>query len=1383
MAHDIKRTGTGRTSDGPTAAANKRRSGGNPSYAGYEYQIDVTVWVGLDLMLAKELTEALIVEPKSHEDIEAAVRDPDDASLGVATGSGGGFNLSIQAKSRSTDPWTAKAFAEVLTGKSPDKVDPRTERRQRPLAMLAGDHDARYVFITNESLEKSLRPYAGEHLLDFPEEQALPPHTRAGFDNAAQAKIAPRLLLCPGVTVEVLQARIGSLLALYGHVPRANHPECVRDLRDEVRRRLTGHAGGYWTRDDLLAVLSGHGGSVLPTRVMQHYVRPRSYDAIRRSLDERHAVVIAGPSGTGKTLTADILEMELRRAEEPFAVLGGELGPGCLRSQLTRTGPVLFHLRDPWGSNRLTPGAEQWSDELPKLLMNAGPERKFLITSRSDILHSAGSGVTEQLARYLVRIEIEDYGDELLARIYDGISSDLSGHAGALAMHYRMRALQTLTRPYEIDRFLVTLSQEGPGKARKVDVLLAESQIDAISRVVADQITGWGSDGVAGAAILWAVLSARGAVATEVFPKLRRRVSTVDSTLRPDVEGLIDFLVVGRNLRRDGPVLSFYHPRVEAGLRMAMLHNKAQAEYVLSRLADALIALDSPGDDWGVETVLLIRRAVANLKNVEVDLSEETQSCLDAYLEAAVWRMQRPYEIDRAFSDLASYGSRHHMPSRLAFLLTRREPASGWDFSWWLPAIEAAEIATLRDDSRTQRFVELFIREILPFRRTRYNSEIVSLLDQLAAVPHGAYFTALETAISFNGTSQNIDAIVAGLLSGDAPDFEDAIDCIAKELAVVDEWFERETAVFRQAEEHEVDADYADHVLDEPSERYYAPQHAMEVVVRLRRERQGLDWVWSHPQQDLLVDALAANFERDGEPNPEELRLLLECAEGWTRGRAWSAVAKHWHASLNDLLETELARTDIANDYLRKTLVQIAALAAEGDPVGVLARIAPGASPERRLEMVSDFMAARIESDFGETRDNARRTRATRLADTFDRPEAELGRALAAVLDGGELYALADDLSVPARSLLSRLLDTAPESIAGPLVCLASAAGIESYATAERLLSSDEAEAGLAAVQAMTNDGRPPAVAVLWQAFRHDRYRVRRAALSILVERVEPANRLMLFSAAKDRSADVRLAWADLMGEKQWPDAVPALLMLLGDTRDFASHQGSHSQPSWSEYRVARAAARALGKFDSLPTDAVTALLTAVADGKNRDPFVGCTAVLALARKDDVRIVPALIVALAGPGLPGAQEYRPLAQAASWAVFDRAVDGKMVLEDEGLIRLATEGPSEIAGHLLMAFGIVGGPQRELLVSSLSARRLRARLELVWVTAAAAKQKLNGSIPHIYRNLAKLSDSVGQGELDPVERDELKSWSESLDIATDVQLYTAWLASVITQDDK
>jgi hypothetical protein len=891
---------------------------------------------------------------------------------------------------------------------------------------------------------------------------------------------------------------------------------------------------------------------------MDHYVRPRSYEAICERLESRHAVVIAGPSGTGKTLTADVIEVGFRRSETPFYVVSEEYGPSRIRSELTRTEPVLFHLRDPWGSNRLTPEADRWSGELPKLIRNAGPGRKFLITSRSDVLLSAGHDLTQQLAPYIVTIEIEDYGRDRLAAIYDGISSDLAGHAATLAKAHRARALRTLTRPYEIDRFLVALSREDPAHPHKLDEILADSQVEAISRVIAAQIRGW-SDGAASAAILWAMLVARGAVAANIFPRLLRRLRVVDSSLRPNVDGLIDFLVAGRNLRRDVTALTFYHPRVEDGLRLAMLQQRGEAEHVLSKLADALVALDQPGD-WGTETVLGILRAIGKLDGVELSVAPATQDSLDAYLEAAVLGPTTQTRMETALEDMARYGSVTHVPSRVARMLINGEPDTSEVFTWhsWrTPVASPEEVAALSVDPRAQAMLEHFIRKVLPFSRTHYGPAVAEFLAQFGFDLRRAFSDAFETIASSEG-DQNVDAVVTGLLNGDQPDFDGVIDRIAKIEAEVDVWLETEYRIdARQAEEHEVDAALADRIIDEPQDRFYIPRASMTAAVQVRRAREGVEWVWSHPHRQLIMYALADLIgNRQGNPPPQELRQLLKYAEGWVRPHAWWAAAQHWAVDLDDLLETTLAQTGLPND-LRRTLMKIVATTGkEGtDPVSLLTRVAGASSTARRIELICDVMAARFIPELEADRRTAQHQIAERLVKALPPPENELAKAVAGVLDREDITKLAKTLSAAARLLMSDVLPNAPAGIARPMVCLAAACGIDPIPTAERLLGTGEAEDGEAAVLSLRIDGKPDTVAVLFRAFKHGRYPVRRDALRNLVEKVGPDGRANLLAAAEDKSAEIRLAWANLMEIHRWPEAIESLVELLKDRRDFSSER------------------------------------------------------------------------------------------------------------------------------------------------------------------------------------------------------------------------------------
>lgn len=1360
-----------RTAASGGAPARSRRSPGNPGFSGYEYQIEVTVWVALDLMLAKGATDEIEIEPRSEEDLQAAVTDPAAASLGLVA-HGAQLHLNLQAKTRSGSPWPATAIADVLLGTEDNTAD-HAARRARPLAMLQADRHSRYIFVTNEASAEALRPHEGAHLFDFPEVEELPPHARAGYDAAEQAALAPRIVLLTAVTREVLDGRIGALLTQHGHVPISKHDGCVRGVREAVRQRIAGAHDGRWTRSDLMEVLVRHGGSLAPTRDMDHYVRPKSFDAIKTQLDTAHAVVIAGPSGTGKTLTADILELDLRRGQPPFDVIGEENGPGYIRRNLTRADPVLFHLRDPWGGNRLTPGADRWSGELPKLLDNAGPGRKFLVTSRSDVLQSAGHELTKELRPYIVSIEVEDYGPERLAEIYDRIAADLTGPAKRLAAEHRRRSLAVLTRPYEVKRFLVALSREDRVKPRKVDEILADSQIEAISRVIANQI---GAGDAEAAAIIWAMLSARGAVARDVFAKLGRRLRSADPDLRPDVDGLVDFLVAGQNLRQDGAALAFYHPRVEDGLRLAFMRRPREAERTLSTAVDVLLAWDRPGEDWGLETGLNVLRAAAKVEALELDLSPVTKQRLDRHLEAVALSADKRADFESALRDLALFGSEDHPPARLARILIEGGPETDkvvFRERWRAPPLAEADISALRDDSRTQPMVERFIGEVLPFSHRDYHPELIPLLERLATNLSEPFWNAVDSIAGPGGPHDNIDVIVTGALTRDTPDYERAIERFARSEAEADTWFEDFAKDTYEAQEHAIDADAADHIIDEPGERYFNARQGMKVVVRLRRQREGVSWIAGHPHRNLLLNALGDLIAQGHRAPPiPELEFLLANADDWVRDQAWFAVERHWDDSLSSILINELARLDIDSANQRRRLVEIAAAHSRGDPVPDLVTVSGRVSFPRRLELIYDLVTTKLDDDpKGEDGAVARRARAARMLQCFPAEERELAQALLEILTGGDIRATANAVSERSRQLLTATLLNASIDLGGPLACLAAGAGLNIDATVGRLLSTDDAADGETAIQALVIADGPDLRTKLEPALKHKRYPVRRSALRLLAAEATTDERAsFVAAAADDHSADVRLAFAELMKEHHWPEAVGALVKLLRDRRNFASYAGVGTP--WSNFSVARAAARALAAYEILPDQAMDALLRA-AQADSLDPFVACAALSALAEQDDPRMVPAMLSALASPGLDRSPSHRPRSQAAAWALFDRAVSGRSDMLIPEAAEVAERDEALIAGPMLLAFGVHAGEAREALLTRLRASRKHDREALVRIAAIVSNTVAGLSLDDREHVLLRLARGETMDSLSPEHRASTEAWSTVLDVRSGFERFIGW----------
>jgi HEAT repeat protein len=363
-------------------------------------------------------------------------------------------------------------------------------------------------------------------------------------------------------------------------------------------------------------------------------------------------------------------------------------------------------------------------------------------------------------------------------------------------------------------------------------------------------------------------------------------------------------------------------------------------------------------------------------------------------------------------------------------------------------------------------------------------------------------------------------------------------------------------------------------------------------------------------------------------------------------------------------------------------------------------------------------------------------------------------------------------MNAQARYHLETMLPVASMDVIEPLACLAASAGLDLGDVVARLLSSGDARNGEVALQALLIANGSEMREGLVAALTHKRYRVRRKALRALVLDASEDERPSLARLAEDQSADVRLAFAQLMGEHRWPEAIDALIILLADPRDFAIHRSMSA--SWSKFRVARAAAHALGTYETLPVHAIDALIRA-AKIPSTDPFVACAALSALANSDDERVLAVLIDALRSAGLNDSPSFRPRAQAASCAIFGRAMEEKVGSLGALASAVAERDLPTIAGPLLISAGILGGPERKALLERLRNARSDGREALVRAAAIAVDKVEGMTLNDREQILLHLRLGEELEALSIEDRSSIEGWSRGLDTQSGFDRFSAWIA--------
>lgn len=1265
--------------------------GANPSYQGYDYQKLVTVWVALKLMFRPGVrTDRITIEPASHDDIKANLDVPPDAAecnLSVeATG-----ELHVQIKFKGAGAWSPKDFAGVVNDK-PAQGTRGPKPRARAKALMLADTTRRYVFITNASVDGAL----AMGRVNSPEELSDPTFTPTNLNLKAGEIVAGRFALIEGMTLEATRQKIDKILTGVLNVPSQGLDGCVERLKRAVEDRFLAVRAPLH-RNDVEKIAEAFGGLPHANPQLAFYVAPGNFDSAEASLDKHGAVLLIGPSGYGKSLTADKLAYDRRQADPPYKIVRREEGLGAIEDAFAAPGRVLFHLEDPWGQSRFKKGeAEEWTKRIGDLIAQNAPDKLFVITSRSEIYRAAISPLpASRWSRLSVTIDDNSYGEAARRKILHGKLKGEGNWRQDLAQQHQERLLKDLKSPLELISFARELIAVTKPIEAKVKVLVDRALTDSRLQVVRDQINAYGDRGERGAAVLWALLRFSRALPPKDLADLRREV---DKEREVDI-GLDDLAghLAQTQLTTDGDGAYVAHAKVIEAMEVIARANFRGTEDALnasSRAALRLVAVKGSG--W-ISVVERLVTGARSLKDAGVELGEEIVEAFDKILiDELAAALGKPGSFRTAWRNADRYLSSRHPIGRLVHWLEHGAPkAKGRfaDFGWKPPEVSQADREALLAADPKLCILKGFIAHQLPWTDTDYDADKLSAwLAPFRVDIAKAFLDAGEVVSHMARYVMCADTIADCALAGSSPPYDAVWTQIERMQEIVDTALATSKEDRRQAWQGELDFAHCLHVQERAEEQGSSADLFAKGYVRARRRRDGHGWIVGHPRQDIILPLWA-----------EVMKLNLPAVTSTELDAFFTAAGDDDHLQAAGLSVIADRRLNFGRDrvFASLNMGKAAAINAavralsflEGDGEGtsdrpsaqtILLDLLPTLPPTRAVMLAPEI----VNLESGQSKAGlAQRV----LAAAPPEAAAAVHLALARVFRADDATLLNRFRELPPGQAETLMVE-GPRNLTRLLLLLSGAKHLDIQARAEQWVRSDDEADAQAAVRALAELGTPEARAAIVNALTHAHYKVRRTALEVLAPSSDTAERAAIFGRVVDRSAPVRMALAKVIGQQAWPEGLDVLVTLLGDRRNYCRHPG-HQRRDEPEYQVARTAAEALARYDTLPPHVLDKITTFLADdnGEAIDVVLHTTLIDLLSYPDHPTAWTTLERGLTDVHVVGDADENlyPVRYAAAWAIVDRISRHPFErnLVPWAAIRAAADHiDAQLAAPLLLALG-------------------------------------------------------------------------------------------------
>jgi hypothetical protein len=1176
-------------------ARSSSETGATRAYAGYEFQLLVSVWVALELLFKEKAADALELEPASQEDIEAQLRKPprDPSAVLVPL-----KRLIIQVKLHG-GPWSAFEFDRVLKGRAP-----LGGTRKSALQQLMDEPEHRYVLITDAQLPRNRQKFRVDGLLAPSRSPTL--SRKIGLPKGVDRKaLAQRIGVIEQQHPDRISARIRSLLSEQLLVPSMHVEACKDRLLEQARRRLLKSAAREWSRTEIIQAAESFGGSPLPGAELRAFVPPGNYEHIQTQLNRLHAVLLQGPPGAGKTQVLEKLEYEHRVQPEPFAVVPPPKTPDELREALKKQGRFFIKVVDPWGTFERGPGADRWFNELPALLKHADPDKKIVVTTREAILHSSGEDAAETFRPFAVLLTYDHYDYEARRQILENRLVGARFWQREWVRAFEQPILTTLQAPLSLDRFADKVRAIERVEDFDLDVMLRVCSVEHLASRFVEELRHLDWEAIPAAIALWGLLSLaqnstfRMQEANSWRVLLRRYLRGVVAWDR-----LLAWMTAGRWLTHEEGQFHAHSTTLE-GLTRILQTNPGHADEVLVALLSGLVATERLED---------AHRLVKHLpRNGSIQIPAEIRVALRAH------RVSQLVAGDEVrFRDL--FGSARELLSDdepVAVLMDGINGSSSRVKGRWhrvgnfIPPVWAESLHRQVQSSPEARIVaSRYIRWVLPFEFHDCSGALAAWFWSLGWNLSEDFRKAVQTGVEARGGA-GLGEAVHGVLMARQPAHEEWLELILRVQGDVEREDEAAYGPSRRMAQQKVLSEFDAEFWEEPSTEWMYMWEALTAAIKERRYQQGYLWIVEHPRRHALLSgwssALAEqlpaiplprrNSDSEDEdvdpsaqkrvvmlpPTVEELRTFLRICIPDDAWALWNLLDSTYVADLlPELFELLVAGPP---KLARKCLK---ALSRQGRSEGFFEQLNAGlerATKTRRAALL--FLTHREDWKDWRTPEVARRFKETliKAMSSMDGPafQACLGVQEQELPSPGTLILLGPE----EREILREWCGDLETPLGHAALVVLSMLGEDITTLAREALQSSDVASRLAAIRALARSRTTDARAALVAALGDEHYQCRQHAIQGLAPEADEAERRTILARALDESAPVREACVDAIREGLWSEGLGALCRLLTDRRN-----RRYGDPDINvDHHVAFAAAQALGAFPSLPSEILEALL------------------------------------------------------------------------------------------------------------------------------------------------------------------------------------------------